>query len=169
MLRLGTDSRSITQRADFNCRHCGAFRVATVTAIGMGAGYFGTAERNARADAEAAVPMLLALCRCPECGYRDEALARRNVRTRSIVLAIIIASIVATLGTLAALAWSDRYLLAAVGVAAPLLALVAVAYRRALWARYPDDADGVVELGPPTSTPAWRPAATDDVGPWKWI
>jgi len=168
-VRLGADVQTVTQRADFSCRRCGAFRVATVTATGAGAGYFGTAARHAESDAVAAVPMLLALRRCPDCGHRDEAIARRNVRTRSIALAVMVAIFAATIAALTALAWPERYLLVAVAVAAPLFGLVVLAWRRVLWARYPDDSDSVVALGAPTAAPAWRPAASTDVVPWKWI
>jgi hypothetical protein len=125
-VRISSDVQTITQRADFNCRRCGAFRVATVTATGAGAGYFGTAASNARADAQAAVPMLLALRRCPDCGHRDEATARRNVRTRWLVLAVIVAIIVAALAALTVLAWPERYTLLAVAVGALVFGLFLV-------------------------------------------
>jgi hypothetical protein len=162
-----------TVKRDYSCARCGLYQHATVETVGFGVGAWGTADRNASRDADAAVPMLLALKRCPSCGYRSESTAARNLRTRRIAIGVIAVIFAATIAALGALAYEDRWLLwITVGVF-PLLGFVTFAQGKMLARRYPTDVEDRVTLSDPPSVETWRPTTEDSPttrdGGWKWI
>jgi hypothetical protein len=152
----------------YHCRACARGHLATVRSYGFGVGAFGLAAENARRDAQASIPMLLALAACPSCGHRDTALAARNRRTRTAVIAIMAA--IFALTSIAVI-----YIMPLAGIiGAAVMALAFVPLRTAMMLRYPSNVTDQVtftELPAPATTavPADIVAQTHSDGGWKWI
>jgi hypothetical protein len=165
-----------TVTADFTCRQCGAYRKAHVRTFGVGSGFFGTAHGNAVRNAAEAVPMLLALKRCPACGARDERRAVRNLRLRRVCIAVIALIAVSSTVAMFAIVRGDSELrdvapLIGVGMAI-IYALFCYRTFGALRRSYPTDVEDVVALDDAPLELSWReapasPTAAD--GAWKWI
>jgi hypothetical protein len=147
---------------NYCCRACTFMQIATVKSIGYGAGYFGSASRNAREDAKRAVSMLLALVRCPRCGRRDEAVVKTNKRARTLapIAVAVTFALFAALFYGAEMEWG-AILLAVVGV------MTLVWIRHAMVLRYPLEITDQVTFSD-LPQPAWTPVA-EPAGAWKWI
>jgi hypothetical protein len=146
----------------FACRACGHQQPASITATGIGTGYLGTAGDNAVSDAHAMVPMLLSLKRCPNCGQRDERVAKRNVRTRTIAVAVIAVIGVATGVLVGAIFGGALGIGIGLGTAA-LMGGFAWVQHRMLSLRYPTDVEAMVTL---VDQP--MPTSQDAAG-WKYL
>jgi hypothetical protein len=161
-----------TVETAYHCARCLIYKQATVATVGLGTGYLGAPARNAAADAVDSVPMLLRLKRCPACGFFDERLSRRNLRTRRAALAAIILIFALTAAAVGALAWTDPALRWFALLIGPLLVLVFRSHARMLRARYPATAEDRVTLVEPAAVASWRPAApvpTTREGGFKWL
>ena len=166
---MQSDIEQTTSTRPYDCPACNTAFLATVRSYGFGVGAFGSAQQNARRDAEDAVPMLLRLAKCPRCGHHDTSLAARNLRTRTIAI-VSMGAIFAL--TALALLFAIPGVFSLIGAA--IMVFCFLPLRSAMLLRYPIDAATQVtfsELPAAKSAPipADLAAQTHAGGGWKWI
>ncbi|MBV8758078.1 MAG: hypothetical protein JO257_12405 [Deltaproteobacteria bacterium] len=162
--------RAVQLTRPWRCRACGCEQQAKVQAIGVGtSGLWGDAGQRAHDDAERSVATLLALARCPQCGYFDEVVAAKQARTRAIVGALLVAIGAGVVGVCAYLGLEERFFVyVALGVAVVMGGFGWLQWRL-ICMRYPSDVTGLVTLeAPPPPMPS-RPVDPAQMAAFKWI